>query len=236
MPRYEKWLGAGLGFVVTGNPVGAYMGYVAGSALESDSKTSNKGLSITEFETNILVLAAEVIKADGKASAVELDFVRTFFDTHFDTAHRVERSKVLYHCIQRGYDPRKACQDLRTTASTSTRRQLLQFLFELAAADTISSDKEISLLFKIAGWLNINDVEFKKIRKEINTVNKIDYTLLQVQPNASWDEIKAAYRRLVLEFHPDKNAQLSKAAQEEMAHKFMQLQAAFDRIKQERGM
>ncbi|KXT75187.1 Chaperone protein DnaJ [Streptococcus sp. DD10] len=50
------------------------------------------------------------------------------------------------------------------------------------------------------------------------------YDMLQVPENASFDQIKSAYRRLVKEYHPDKNPQAG------AAERFQQIKEAYDTL------
>ena len=57
------------------------------------------------------------------------------------------------------------------------------------------------------------------------------YEVLGVSKTASADEIKKAYRKKAIEFHPDKNPG-DKVAEE----KFKEIQTAYDYIKASRGL
>ena len=236
MAKYEKWLGAGLGWMA-GGPMGSLLGYAAGSFLGGGEKKKYSNTAHTsEFETNLIVLAAAVIRADGKVTIAEIDFVRDFFRDHFSPDYLDEKVSILNHCLQRSYDPRKACDDIRLTASASTRRQVVNFLFDLALADKELEKVETDLIFKLAGWLNVNDIEYRKIKGSFSKDRKDPkYELLGVHISATYDEIKTAYRKLVLEYHPDRNTGLSPAEQKAIAEKFRKVQEAFDKIKEERG-
>ncbi|KEQ68894.1 dnaJ-like protein subfamily B member 6-A-like protein, partial [Aureobasidium namibiae CBS 147.97] len=50
------------------------------------------------------------------------------------------------------------------------------------------------------------------------------YKILDVNPDASPAQLKAAYRRLALKFHPDKNSSSPEAA----AEKFKELKYAYE--------
>jgi len=52
------------------------------------------------------------------------------------------------------------------------------------------------------------------------------YRILQLSVDASFDEIKASYRKLVLLYHPDKNQSFS-ANNDEVEQKFLQIQNAW---------
>jgi len=61
---------------------------------------------------------------------------------------------------------------------------------------------------------------------DFSTMNP--YTLLEVSPNASPEEIKTAYKRAVARYHPDKVAHLGKEFQELAHKKLLAIQQAYE--------
>jgi DnaJ-domain-containing protein 1 len=59
------------------------------------------------------------------------------------------------------------------------------------------------------------------------------YDILGVEPTATAGEIKAAYRRLAMRFHPDRNVGANKAVQRLNEEKFKEIQEAYDTLKDE---
>ena len=53
------------------------------------------------------------------------------------------------------------------------------------------------------------------------------YAILEASAGASTDELRKAYRRAALRWHPDKHAQADGAQQAEAAERFKQVQAAW---------
>ena len=54
------------------------------------------------------------------------------------------------------------------------------------------------------------------------------YAVLEIDPGASMEEIKVAYRRLVAQYHPDKVQHLGKDLQELAETRFKEIQRAYD--------
>lgn len=236
MAKYEKWLGAGLGFLLTGNPLGGILGFVAGTLIEgSDTQAPQIGLGISEFEMNLIVLSSHLIKIDGRISIEEINFTRNFFNNHFDAQKDVQRTQVIHHCLQKEYDLNIACGQIRINSQHGTCVQVVRFLLDLAMCDGQLSERESYFIFRIAGYLNVNDVEFRKLREEHTVHNITVYEVLGVNQNADFTEIRSTYRRLVLKYHPDRNKDASEEEKKKLAQKFQQIQEAYEKIKTERG-
>ena len=62
------------------------------------------------------------------------------------------------------------------------------------------------------------------------------YEVLGVSKDASADEIKKAYRKMAIKYHPDKVATLGPDVQKAAEEKFKAISQAYDAICKERGM
>ena len=62
------------------------------------------------------------------------------------------------------------------------------------------------------------------------------YEVLGVQKSASADEIKKAYRKLAVKYHPDKVATLGEDVQKAAEEKFKAVNQAYEAICKERGI
>jgi DnaJ like chaperone protein len=234
MPRYEKWLGAGLGWMVTGNPLGGILGYLAGSYLTSNDKTEAQKLSngISELEVNILVLSSHLIKIDGKISPAEINFATNFLNEHFDAGLAAERSQVLHHCLNKEYDLGVACDQIRIYTKLHTRIQVVRYLLDLARSDGELNERENYFIFRVAGYMNVNDVEFRKLKSEVIEKSSNYYDLLEVSKEATIEKIRKNYRRLVLKYHPDRNKHLSEEEKKKLTEKLLAVQEAYQIAKQ----
>ena len=62
-----------------------------------------------------------------------------------------------------------------------------------------------------------------------------DYRILGITEQATDEEVKKAYRKMAISFHPDKVAQMGEEYQKGAKEKFQQIQDAYENIKKKRG-
>ena len=245
MANFSKWLGAGLGWTFAG-PIGGILGFVLGSFLDGFSEEdlleykqqrSSSQSKSGDFEVSLLVLAAIVIKSDGKVDKRELDFVRSTFISMYG-ADRANHAFKLFKGIinNNNISTRQVCLQINQHMNHASRLQLLHFLFGVAKSDGMVTDVEMNKINTIAGYLNINHYDFDSIKAMF--YNEVDgaYKILEIEKNASDNEVKKAYRKMVKKYHPDKlrgiGAEHIKGAEE----KFRQVQKAYEHIQKERGI
>ncbi len=235
MPKYEKWLGASIGWAV-GGPLGGLLGYLAGSLTGgNESNPAKPTEGVTEFEVNLIVLASHLIKIDGYVNNREIEFTKQFFNAHFNDAYAEKRAQIINHCLHKEYDLNIVCDQMRMYTSLSTRVQVVRFLFDLATSDGDLHEREQYFIFRIAGYLNVNDVEFRRLKKEhLEERPQSAYEVLGVRVEMSFEEIRTAYRKLVLKYHPDRNKNAGEQEKKELNRRFQLIQEAYKQIKEAR--
>ena len=105
---------------------------------------------------------------------------------------------------------------------------------EISAAESLTHRDYIQSLFKREFWERAHSKDEsrrEKIRKGLRAIDVgIYYNLLGVSDSSTDTEVKEAYRRLILKWHPDKNPDQPKYAEKML----ISIKMAFDKIMKSR--
>lgn len=245
MTKFGKWLGGGLGWAL-GGPVGAIIGFALGSLLDESEVTVQRGgttttssyasATINDFTASLLVLSAAVMKSDGSVMKSELEFIRKFFTQQFGEAKAKEDMLLLREILKKEIPLRDVCDQIKRSMPIASRLQLIHYLFGLSNADGQIHLEEISIIEQISHFLGIPAADMNSIKAMYYRDATSDYRILEVEESASEEEIKKAYRKMALKFHPDKVAQEGEEVQHAATEKFKKVQQAYENIKKRRGM
>tara|TARA_R110002072_G_scaffold22615_1_gene79495 strand:+ start:342933 stop:343664 length:732 start_codon:yes stop_codon:yes gene_type:complete len=240
-----RWLGAFVGYMLFRFP-GAIIGFVVGSLIDNftGSKTSfetvfqqqRENVSPADFELNLLSLASLVIKADGKVSQNELDYVRQYFVQAYGRERANATFRVFNEVIKkREVSAQRICALLQQRTRYESRLQILHFLFSIANSDGHVSEPEIKEINRIAGFLGVNYRDFESIKAMFFKNPDSAYKILEIDRTATDAEIKTAYRTMAKKYHPDKLQHMDEAYQKGAEEKFRKVQEAYEQLQKERG-
>jgi DnaJ like chaperone protein len=241
MGIFGKWLGGGLGFVM-GGPIGGLFGFLVGSMLDSTTEQSTSYTTRTvrttqgDFGMSLLVLVAAVMKADGKVVKSELDYVKQFFIRQFGRESAKQALMMLKDLIKQEIPVRDVCLQIGRNMDYSSRLQLLHLLFNVSLADGKIHPSEIELLEKISGAMGVTSTDFLSIKNMFIPETDSSYKILEIDLSSSNEEVKKAYRRMAMKYHPDKVSHLGDDFRKTADEKFKKVNEAYEKIKKERNM
>lgn len=240
MGKFAKYIGGGLGWVF-GGPLGALAGFFIGSIIDvANTETKNYRGNTNKttpggFIVSLLVLVAAVMKADGKVTKAELEYVKQFFVRNFGTSEAHEALLMLRDLLKQNIPVRDVCSQIRMNMDRPTRLQLLSFLCGIAHVDKIHQG-EYNLLDNIALNLGLTNEEFRSAYSMY--VQNVDwaYDMLEITKDATDEEVKKAYKKMAIKLHPDKVEYLGEDFKKAANEKFQKLNMAYEQIKKERNM
>ena len=239
----KKMLWGGLGWAL-GGPIGAIIGYSFAS-ISGQPTTSYSGAyqnrvypktQAGDFILSLLVLFGAVMKADKKMLKSELDFVKQFLSKQFNQAQVQDFMTLFKDIIKQEYPLRDVCKQIVQSMDHPSRLELIHILFGLSKADGRVDKDEVKVIQNISSYLNINQNDFNSIEAMFFKNTLSDFTILELEPNASDDELKKAYRKMAAKYHPDKVNHLGNDLRKLAEEKFKSVNEAYQNIKKERGI
>ena len=218
-----------------GGPIGGILGVIfAGSSEKNYSQV--KQSQAGDFMVSLLVLFAKVMKADGKLLKSELDYVKSFLKRNLSRQQAQVFIKMFQEILKQEYSTAEVCRQIQRSMDNPSRLELMHVLFGLSASDGEIHPEEVRVIHTISGYLNISNKDYESIKaifiKDINSV----YKILEIDSSASDNDVKKAYRKMAVKYHPDKVAHLGKEIQKTAEEKFKAVNDAYSEIKKQRKM
>ena len=251
MSIWGKVIGGVAGFAL-GGPLGALLGGIAGHAVDkireaaapdldedTEKLSGPSGAKQMAFTVGVIVLGAKMAKADGTVSRAEIEAFKEVFQIPPEEVKNVGRIFDMAKKDASGFEPYAKQVAWLFRNEPAVLEELLGGLFHIARADGDIHPAELDYLRKVAGIFGLDARAFERVRAAFMGAEDADpYAIIGVNRDASNDEIKKVYRRLIRENHPDTliaqgmPQEFVDVANERMAA----INAAYDQIEKHRGM
>lgn len=218
-----QWLGKGIGGLIGAifGPVGSLVGVLVGHQWDQ-SKNGGRGSTVREisrlfFETTFEVMG-RVAKIDGRVSEDEVRVARRIMHGMRLTDEQVEYA--IEHFTRgksAGYplENRLAALAEQVGGRGDLARAFIQIQLQAAVGAGDVGAAKRQMLWRVASALGVSRVELAQIEAIVRGAGRgaaessaaaleAAYRVLGVSPQASNDDVKTAYRRLMNRHHPDK--------------------------------
>ena len=210
--------------------------YDRGSSTQSRQGRYTADEQRNSFFVSLLVLSSAVIKADGRTHPAELRTVREFIRTNFGEQAAAQAEQILQRLDREQVNIYSVGGQIAANMNYSQRLQLFQYLVSIATSDGDFSASEKSVLEAIASAIRLTSTDAASIIAMYFKEADSAYTVLEISPSATDDEVRSAYRRMAMKYHPDRVATLGPEVQKAAEEKFKKIQEAYATIKKQRGI
>ena len=245
-----KYIGFIIGFVFA-NFIGGIIGYVIGAVIDGikDSKVTHDGQQSeygggqrNEYDTflyYLMYLSADIIFADGKIYQTETDFLRKYLSETLGPQaaqkgmsffEQLKMERRQHGVATWNASVQKVCRDLNKLMPEAHRLQIIAFLAEICKCDGKAEATEIKALRNIAYHMGLDaDVVNQMFALGGQSLDDA-YRVLGVTPDASDDDVRKAYKKMVLQHHPDRVAHLGEEVKSAATKKMQEINKAKDAI------
>jgi DnaJ like chaperone protein len=260
MGYWGKIIGGTAGFFV-GGPYGAVIGAALGHAADSGSVESIRrpflqgtaynparvagmlGRREEVFAITVTVLTAKLCKCDGPVKRSEIDAFKRNFRIPPASAAGIGRLFDQARDSNDSFEPYAAQLAAAFEDNRGMLEQVLASLFKIARADGPLNAREQEFLRRVHRRLGLDQVSWDRAfgetpRAPMPVDDDDPYLELGVTRATSGEELRATWKRLMRENHPDSLASRGVPADfvARASEKVARINAAWDRIKRERGL
>ncbi|MBS0334154.1 MAG: TerB family tellurite resistance protein [Proteobacteria bacterium] len=191
------------------------------------------------FSTAVTALGAKLAKADGDAQSGEWEAFHEVFHPDPDSEGNVRRLYQLARQTTRGFEGYARRLQKRYHACPQLLEDVLDGLFYIATSDGVVTGEELVYLERVSELFGQSALTFRRI-KAIHLGAEADdpYVVLGVAHDASDEAVRAAWKAMLSEAHPDRARArgLPREFVEVAEVKAAAINAAFDAAMRERRL
>jgi len=212
------------------------------------SRISSYEASQTETHNRFVFLLVNILvkiaQADGHFTKAELQTMLNFFqyNLRYDQDQMYWVKQLIKEAREQKAGMNDLLQEFRETFAYEPRLILLELIYQIIYLKQPVADAEIQLARNIAAFLHISAYDQRTIEAKYRYRDQRAaaagvggeeqyYAVLGLDPGADFNAIKKAYRKLSMQYHPDKVGHLGEEFQRVAEEKMKEINMAYDYFK-----
>jgi DnaJ like chaperone protein len=230
-----------MGFLLLGAAFFGFSWYVRKRVADFESTQTETHNKFVFLLVNILV---HIAKSDGHFTKSELRTMLNFFQhsLHYNQDQMYWVKQLIKEARDSEQNLDELLSEFRSSFAYEPRLILLELVYQIVYTKKPVIDQELQLARKIASFLQINEYDQRTIEAKYRyghtagtpgstTSEEQYYAVLGLQVGADFVTIKKAYRKLSMQYHPDKVSHLGDEFKSVAEEKMKEINAAYDYFK-----
>lgn len=200
---------------------------------QSQTETHNRFVTLL---INILVKIAQV---DNRVTKEELGIIDAFFrnNLHYNQAQMYWVKDLIKEASESRVTLDELLAEFRDRFAYEPRLILLELIYQVLYTKHDVPEGELDLAQRIGQFLGITEYEQRTIHmkyqarsRTYETHDDRSYRILGLEPGADFATVKKAYRKLSMQYHPDKVAHLGEEFSKVAEEKMKEINAAYQEL------
>jgi len=193
------------------------------------------------FAIVAVILSAKLAKCDAPVNRREIDSFKRCFRIPPESTREIGRLFDQARSRTDDFEPFAAELGQAFADNKIVLEDMLAALFTIARADGAVNDQELSFLRRVHRAMDLSRAAWERAESGAARPSSDEpdaYAVLGLKPGASDEEIRQTWRQLMRENHPDTLSArgLPEATVAKAGDRVARINAAWDRIKRERGL
>ncbi len=183
-------------------------------------------------------------KIDGRITKDEIQTIHRFFqyNLHYNQTQMLWVKEIIKEATSSSPSLDSLLEEFKSTFAYEPRLILLELVFQILYTKKDVPEDELQIARRIAAYLAISAYDQRTIEARFkygrqyttapgrDTVDR-HYATLGLNKGASMEEIKKAYRKLSMKYHPDKVRHLGEEFQKIAEEKMKEINGAYEYFK-----
>lgn len=207
---------------------------------QSQSESHNR------FVWLLVHILIHTAKIDGQISRDEIQTIHRFFqyNLRYSQTQMHWVKELIKEATQSEQSLDALLQEFKSTFAYEPRLILLELVYQILFTKTSVPENELKVARYIAAYLDISEYDQRTVEAKYRYKQQYGngagtspdmagqhYATLGLDPGASKEEIKKAYRKLSMQYHPDKVAHLGDEFRGIAEDKMKEINTAYDYFK-----
>lgn len=202
---------------------------------------SSQTESHNRFVYLLVHILVHIAKIDGNVSKEEITTIQNFFqyNLRYNQTQMSWVKNLIKDAMTQTQPLNVLLQEFKSNFAYEPRLILVELIFQIIHTKSPIAQDEVRVAREIAAFLQISDYDLRTIeakynyrqhQSQANSANTASrhYATLGLEPGASKEEIKKAYRKLSMQYHPDKVRHLGEEFRSVAEEKMKEINVAYD--------